>query len=107
MSDLMPLISICIPSYNHEKYLDYCFNSIKGLNYKNIEIIFSDDCSTDNSIEIAEASSINNLKILQSEHNYREQGLRTLLFTPRLDDRYGEGKITSRIGLQQSAYAFT
>jgi len=45
--------------------------------------------------------------LLQSEHNYREQGLRTLLFTPRLDDRYGEGKITSRIGLQQPAYAFT
>ena len=45
--------------------------------------------------------------LLQSDHNYREQGLKTLLFTPRLDDRYGEGKITSRIGLQRPAYAFT
>ena len=44
--------------------------------------------------------------LLQSNHNYREQGLKTLLFTPRLDDRYGEGKITSRIGLQASAYSF-
>ena len=44
--------------------------------------------------------------LLQSDHNYREQGLKTLLFTPRLDDRYGEGKITSRIGLQRPAYAF-
>ena len=44
--------------------------------------------------------------LLQSDHNYREQGLRTLLFTPCLDDRYGEGKITSRIGLQQPAFAF-
>lgn len=44
--------------------------------------------------------------LLQSDHNYREQGMKTLLFTPRLDDRYGEGKITSRIGLQRPAYAF-
>lgn len=44
--------------------------------------------------------------LLQSDHNYREQGLKTLLFTPRLDDRYGEGQITSRIGLQRPAYAF-
>ena len=44
--------------------------------------------------------------LLQSDHNYREQGMKTLLFTPRLDDRYGEGNITSRIGLQRPAYAF-
>jgi thymidine kinase len=44
--------------------------------------------------------------LLQSDHNYRERGMNTLLFTPVLDDRYGEGKITSRIGLQRPAYAF-
>lgn len=44
--------------------------------------------------------------LLQSDHNYRERGMRTLLFTPHLDDRYGEGKITSRIGLQASAWVF-
>ena len=44
--------------------------------------------------------------LLQSAHNYHERGLRTLLFTPALDDRYGVGQITSRIGLQREAYAF-
>ena len=44
--------------------------------------------------------------LLQSAHNYQERGLRTLLFTPALDDRYGVGQITSRIGLQRAAYAF-
>lgn len=44
--------------------------------------------------------------LLQSAHNYKERGMRTLLFTPKLDDRYGEGKITSRIGLQASATMF-
>ena len=44
--------------------------------------------------------------LLQSDHNYRERGMRTLLYTPRLDDRYGEGQITSRIGLQSPAKMF-
>lgn len=44
--------------------------------------------------------------LLQSEHNYREKGMNTLLFTPQLDQRYGEGLITSRIGLQAEAFAF-
>ena len=45
--------------------------------------------------------------LLQSAHNYRERGLTPLLFTPKLDDRYGEGWIKSRIGLQASATIFT
>ena len=44
--------------------------------------------------------------LLQSAHNYEERGMRALLFTPRLDDRYGEGFIASRIGLKRPAYAF-
>ena len=44
--------------------------------------------------------------LLQSDHNYRERGMNTLLYTPQLDNRYGEGKITSRIGLQSPAKVF-
>ena len=40
--------------------------------------------------------------LLQSAHNYEERGLKVLLFTPKLDDRYGVGKITSRIGLERA-----
>lgn len=43
--------------------------------------------------------------LLQSSYNYNERGMDTLLFTPMLDDRYGVGKITSRIGLQSDAIA--
>ena len=45
--------------------------------------------------------------LLQSAHNYRERGLMPMLFTPKLDDRYGEGWIKSRIGLQARATIFT
>ena len=44
--------------------------------------------------------------LLQSAHNYEERGLNVLLFTPKLDDRYGVGKITSRIGLEREAQIF-
>ena len=44
--------------------------------------------------------------LLQSAHNYEERGLEVLLFTPKLDDRYGVGKITSRIGLEREAQIF-
>ena len=43
--------------------------------------------------------------LLQSAHNYRERGMRTLILTPRLDDRAG-GKVASRIGLQAEGVPF-
>lgn len=42
--------------------------------------------------------------LLQSSHNYREQGMDTILYAPSVDDRYGVGKITSRIGLSSDAH---
>ena len=45
--------------------------------------------------------------LLQSAHNYRERGMTPMLFTPKLDDRYGTGWIKSRIGLQARATIFT
>ena len=41
--------------------------------------------------------------LLQSSYNYRERGMRTLLFTPLVDHRYGTGRIESRIGLRSGA----
>ncbi|MGY6518663.1 MAG: thymidine kinase [Lysobacteraceae bacterium] len=44
--------------------------------------------------------------LLQSAHNYRERGMRTLILTPRLDDRAGVGVVASRIGLRAEGVAF-
>ncbi len=44
--------------------------------------------------------------LLQSAHNYHERGMRTLILTPRLDDRYGEGVVASRIGLKANGRIF-
>lgn len=43
--------------------------------------------------------------LLQSSYNYRERGMRTLLFLPALDTRAGGGRIESRIGLGADATA--
>ena len=45
--------------------------------------------------------------LLQSSFNYRERGMATMLFTAAIDDRYAGGAITSRIGLEADAVAFT
>ena len=44
--------------------------------------------------------------LLQSSYNYQEMGMRTMLFTAALDDRYGARKISSRIGLEAEADLF-
>jgi len=45
--------------------------------------------------------------LLQSSYNYKERGMNTVVFAPAFDDRYEEGKITSRIGLETEATTFT
>jgi thymidine kinase len=44
--------------------------------------------------------------LLQSEYNYRERGMETLLFIPAIDTRRAMGVIASRIGLESQAYPF-
>jgi len=45
--------------------------------------------------------------LLQSAYNYHERGMRTLILTPALDSRYGEGVVASRIGLKANAVRFS
>ena len=44
--------------------------------------------------------------LLQSSYNYRERGMNTLVLAPELDNRYGGGKVTSRIGIEAEARSF-
>jgi hypothetical protein len=51
-----PTVSAIIPNYNHANYLDERFRSIFGQNVRPDEIIFLDDCSSDESAKVAEKS---------------------------------------------------
>ena len=57
--------SIVIANYNNSNFIEECINSLKHQTYKNIEIIFFDDNSKDNSINVIKKFS--NIKILQNK----------------------------------------
>ena len=52
MEEKMPLVSVAVITYNSSKYVLETLESIKAQTYQNIELIVSDDCSTDNTIQI-------------------------------------------------------
>ena len=58
-----PLVSVIVPSYNHEKYIEECIESIVNQTYSNFEIIVIDDGSKDNSVII--------LKNLQLKYKFK------------------------------------
>lgn len=49
-----PLVSVLVLSYNHEKYVVECLESIKNMNYRRLELIVSDDCSSDSTFALVE-----------------------------------------------------
>lgn len=44
--------------------------------------------------------------LLQSAYNYQERGMNVMIFTAAIDNRFGIGKVSSRIGLQMDAHIF-
>ena len=54
MGDSLPFISIIVPVYQVEQYIEKCFSSIDQQTYQNFECIFVDDCGKDRSMEILE-----------------------------------------------------
>jgi glycosyltransferase involved in cell wall biosynthesis len=66
MGDRSPLVSICIPVYNHELYVEECIRAALGQSYPEIEVIVVDDCSSDNSHVIAAAIKDPRLIVLKN-----------------------------------------
>ena len=65
----LPLVSITVPCYNGEKFLQGTLNSLVTQSYKNIEIIVIDDGSTDNSKKIVDSFSFfRNLRYYRKEN---------------------------------------
>lgn len=68
----MKKISIIIPCYNVEKYIERCFYALEEQIFKNFEVIAIDDCSTDNTLKILKELKIKvsfELKIIKNDIN--------------------------------------
>lgn len=57
------MISIIIPAYNAEKYIERCLKSIQNQSYLNYEVIIIDDGSTDHTAEICKEWSVSDERI--------------------------------------------
>lgn len=68
-----PLVSVIIPCYNTEKYVESAVRSIMSQTYKNLEIIITDDCSTDGTFSILQklAAEDSRIKLYKNETNLK------------------------------------
>ena len=83
------LISIILPVYNAEEYIEECINSILIQTYKNFELLVINDGSTDNSINLIKSYNDQRIKIINNEHNF----IKTL----NLGLKHAEGKYIARM----------
>ncbi|NLN84450.1 MAG: glycosyltransferase family 2 protein, partial [Firmicutes bacterium] len=65
-------VSVIVPIYNTEPYIERCLNSVLQQSYNNLELLLIDDCGTDRSMLVASnllQQSQQNIKILRHEEN--------------------------------------
>lgn len=63
------LVSIIMPNYNSEKYIEATIKSVLAQTYQNWELLFVDDCSSDRSLEIAQSFEDERITILFTDKN--------------------------------------
>jgi glycosyltransferase involved in cell wall biosynthesis/RimJ/RimL family protein N-acetyltransferase len=71
-----PLVSIAIITYNSGKFIANAINSVLSQDYPNVEIVISDDSSTDNTLEIVNeyVKLLNKIKVLTTDNNLGATG---------------------------------
>ena len=64
-----PIISVIMPVFNTEKYINECIDSVLAQTYSDFEFIIIDDCSSDRTLEIIKGYSDNRIKLIQNTEN--------------------------------------
>ena len=70
-----PTISVICPMYNAERYIKTCIDSILAQTFKDFELILIDDCSTDNTLEIAKSFTDSRIKLFRNKINLGNPGI--------------------------------
>ena len=69
ISQEIPLVSICIPVYNGEKYIKECINSVLSQKLKNFELLILDNCSLDSTEEIIKSIKDVRIRYIKNSNN--------------------------------------
>ncbi len=64
-----PLVSVCMPSYNHEEFVGQAIQSVLKQTYSNFELIIVDDVSADNSVEVIKSFGDSRIRLTVMEEN--------------------------------------
>lgn len=115
-----PLVSICIPAYNHEGYVQTCIKSVIAQDYKNIELLIVDDGSSDGTwekigeLQAACAARFVRIEFRRRSNRGRPQTFRELLSMARgeyigeiaSDDAYLPGAITAMVNFLSAHHEY-
>ena len=71
----LPLVSVIIPSYNNETRIEFALKSVIAQDYENLEIIFVNDASKDNTLDIAEKILKNSKRIFKIINHEKNLGV--------------------------------
>ncbi len=114
-----PLVSIITPSYNSQRFIEACVESVKSQSYENWEMIIVDDCSTDKSVETIEQLMLldSRIKLISLSQNVGAANARNRALEEAKgayiafldsDDLWEEKKLEKQMAfMQQYKYAFT
>jgi len=112
MSDYAsPLVSILMPCYNHEPYIETAIKSALNQSYKNFEIILIDDGSTDNTWQIllnyigdprVKANTRNNLGLIATLKELRSKARGKYLTILASDDKFYPNKLEKMVPILES-----
>jgi glycosyltransferase involved in cell wall biosynthesis len=78
MKSIIPLVSIMIPNRNHSIYLGTCIESALNQTYDNTEIVVLDNCSNDNSMEIASGYIDQGVRLCKNPQNISNRSYKVL-----------------------------
>ena len=66
---MTPTVSVIIPSYNHERFIKQCIQSVLVQTFQDFEIVITDDGSSDRTVEIIEGFSDSRIKLFKHSVN--------------------------------------
>ncbi|GGL07674.1 hypothetical protein Sme01_11340 [Sphaerisporangium melleum] len=75
MGEESPLVSVIVPNHNYATSLELCLRALQAQTYRPIELIVVDDCSTDDSVEVARRLGV---RVISTERNLGVAGARNL-----------------------------